>query len=181
MDVLASDFIFFFSRKRRVQELTLPNSFVRFMFMDLWTWVSLIKPWKYISFCVFKKKKALVTYRQACNLYWMYADRLLTHTRAWFSCCGFQESGLAWLCLDFLLLLFPSRKNTTALFTLPCSSHAIIRARMGALWERLQVTLVTWCPWWLCWGEIMCAMTSQQLQDVHVSDLLLWSPNKETC
>lgn len=72
----------------------------------------------------------------------MYADRLLTHTRAWFSCCGFQESGLAWLCLEFLLLLFPSRKNTTALFTSPCSSHTIIRARMGALWERLQVTLV---------------------------------------
>lgn len=26
----------------------------------------------------------------------------------------------------------------------------------------------------------MCVKISQQLQDVHVSDFLLWSPNKET-
>lgn len=53
---------------------------------------------------------------------------------------------LAWpgYALTFLYYFSPSRKNTTALFTSPCSRHGIIRVRMAAPWGWLQAMLVDW-------------------------------------
>lgn len=59
-----------------------------------------------------------------------------------FPAVAFRNLGLPGYALTFFYYFPPSRKNTVALFTSPCSRHPIIRVGMAALLEWLQVLLL---------------------------------------